>query len=164
VRFAKPQSRRDTKAWLDFYAGNDIEPAKPRVKRLDPELPTEEEEQIKYFVWVSRCRINNEPLAPHVYHVPNGGARTEWAGAALKRQGVRAGVPDINVDIPASPYHGLRIEMKRLGGTASANQITQLRHLNAMGYHAVVCQGFDAARRVTVDYLSACYQLTDPYR
>lgn len=47
-----------------------------------------------------------------IYAVPNGSARNIVTATNLKREGVKAGVPDIAVDVACGNYHGLKIEMK----------------------------------------------------
>ncbi len=49
-------------------------------------------------------------------HVPNEGLRTKRNGAALKRAGMKSGVPDILVFAPTSGFFGTAIELKKIGG------------------------------------------------
>ncbi len=44
--------------------------------------------------------------------MPNGGKRDKATAAVLKRQGVKAGVPDIMLPAARAGYHGLYIELK----------------------------------------------------
>lgn len=76
-------------------------------------------------------------------------------GYHLKQQGVRAGVPDLCLPIPANGYHGLFIEMKRAdGGTATTQQKKWLSLLNANGYRALVCHGANEAIDAIEAYLA----------
>lgn len=124
-------------------------------------VPLERQEQALYFQWADYVWIGNEPLRPHVYHVPNGGSRRPGERGALAGQGVSPGVPDINVDVPAGAFHGLRIEMKRIGEPPTEAQIEMIQHRRAMGYRALIAEGFDAARRETVKYLALGFVVTD---
>ena len=47
-----------------------------------------------------------------LFHVPNGGARGKAEAARMKRQGVKAGVPDLMLPVARGGYHGLFLEMK----------------------------------------------------
>ena len=66
----------------------------------------EAEEQAALFRWalLSRGRI---PELDLLFHIPNGGSRHPREAANLKRQGVKAGVPDLFLPIARGKYHGL---------------------------------------------------------
>lgn len=89
------------------------------------------------------------------YAIPNG--RTSMMeGLKYKRMGAKAGYPDVNVDFPVEPYHGLRIEFKRREkGIVSEAQQAWLDKLNRRGYLAVVAKGFDEAKIIMEDYLKS---------
>lgn len=123
--------------------------------------PLESQEQALYFRWLDYVTIDGEGLRAHCYAVPNGGARVATEGARLKGQGVTPGVADISIDVPAGSFHGLRIEMKRLGEKCTAEQIEHLALRRRMGYQALACQGFDEARRVTIVYLKQRWLVVD---
>lgn len=89
-----------------------------------------------------------------VFHIPNGGKRGKIEAARLKRQGVRAGVPDLCIPVPSKDKHGLFIEMKKSeGGKVSASQKVWLKILNDLGYQACVCKGYKEAIDVIESYL-----------
>lgn len=122
---------------------------------------SEDAHQVALFLWAGM----NEGLYPDLrklYAVPNGGQRNKIVAAKLKAQGVRAGVPDIQLDVARHGFHGLRIELKRpanktLGqraGTLSEEQRDRIADLRADGFRAEVCYGWEAARDVLVEYLS----------
>lgn len=91
-----------------------------------------------------------------LYHVPNGGHRARKTAAELARSGVRAGVPDYCLPVPRGGFHGLYVELKRLsGGRTSPEQREWLAMLQAQGYRAVVCRGWEQAWAVIRDYLAA---------
>lgn len=77
--------------------------------------------------------------------VPHGGLRSKATAGRLKAEGVRAGYPDLLIDLPRGGFHGLRIEMKAPQGRASKAQQGWIARLRAAGYCAVVCKGVDAA-------------------
>lgn len=87
--------------------------------------------------------------------MPNGGRRDAVTGARLKAEGVRAGVPDLCLPYPSGRWHGLYIELKAPGGSASPEQRRWLEALRACGYRAELCVGWQAAADVLTDYLTA---------
>jgi hypothetical protein len=54
----------------------------------------EADEQKKLFRWVDFMKTEY-PELDMMFHIPNGGSRNKLEAANLKKQGVRAGVPDI---------------------------------------------------------------------
>ncbi len=110
--------------------------------------PTELYEQIRLCVWLDKRGIR-------YYAVPNGGWRTMGEAVKFKRSGVKAGVPDLCIPYPVSPYHGLYIELKRISGSkTSPEQLSWLEFLNDKRYYAVVAKGFDEAVKVVEYYFS----------
>ena len=85
------------------------------------------------------------------FHIPNGGSRNKAEAKKLKRQGVRAGVPDLFFPVAKRGYHGLFIELKVGKNKATEKQLQWLDFLNGQGYKAVVCVGFDSAKE-TIDW------------
>lgn len=75
--------------------------------RLDDESGHQE----ALFSWAA-YRTEIMPELQYMYHVPNGGKRDKATAAVLKRQGVKAGVPDIMLPAARAGYHGLYIELK----------------------------------------------------
>ena len=95
------------------------------------------------------------PALELMYHVANGGSRNPVEARNLKLQGVKAGVPDICLPVPNGRFTALYIELKRPdGGRVSEEQRGWLAALNRAGNLAVVCHGWDEARRVIEEYLS----------
>ena len=88
-----------------------------------------------------------------MYHIPNEGKRSQSAGARLKREGLKPGVPDLCLPVARGTYHGMYIELKRIGETARKEQEQWITGLREQGYAAFVCQGWDSARRLIEDYL-----------
>ena len=117
-------------------------------------VASEEKEQDHLIEWWDRqCRVYGLPSFA-LYHVGNEGSGNAIRGARLKRMGVRAGCPDLLLDVPSGGHHGLRIEMKRRkGGRLSPQQREFLEYLESRGYAVAVCCGWDEARAVIQDYL-----------
>lgn len=110
-------------------------------------VPTEAEEQSAV---ISYCAFRHIP----VFHIPNGGSRNVAEARHLKAQGVKPGVPDLFIPVPGSRYAGLFVEMKAQKGRVSEYQKAWLNLLNRNGYRAVVCYGFDEARKILDDYFT----------
>jgi len=119
----------------------------PRKKRLAT-IPTENQEQTKLVVWMTKANITH-------FAIPNGGFRNANEAFNLKRTGVKSGIPDLCIPVPTSSYHGLYLELKRMsGGRVSDNQIFWIDYFNKVGYLAVVARGFDEAKKIITEYLN----------
>ena len=110
---------------------------------------TEQEVVIAWSMAHSACY----PALKLLYHVPNGGKRNAAEAARLKRQGVKAGVPDLVLPVPKEGYHGLYIEMKWGKNKTTDEQDWWLEKLAEMGYKTAVCYGAEAAMDLIADYL-----------
>lgn len=82
-----------------------------------------------------------------------GGKRDKRTAVALKRQGVKAGVPDICLPVERNGYHGLYIELKAGKNKATKSQEKWQKFLNSQGYYAVICYGWHEAAKVIEEYL-----------
>ena len=117
-------------------------------------MKTEDQDQAALIQWFDWWAPTN--LKERLFAVPNGGLRNVVVAKKLKAQGVRAGVPDLFLLVQRHGFHGLVIEMKReKGGRLSEEQAAWLEWLNEYGFMAVVCCGFEAAKKTIIDYLSA---------
>lgn len=99
-----------------------------------------------------------ELLGIPVYHVPNEGRRSIYAGAKLRRQGMRKGVPDLCVPVAKGRYHSLYIEMKDKGGKPTSEQVDWIYLLRGQGMCAAVCEGAGNAIALIDKYMA----LDDP--
>lgn len=94
-----------------------------------------------------------------IYAIPNGGKRNPKEAARLKRQGVKAGVSDLNLPLPVGEYAGLWIELKRpiVKGkpkpTVSSSQKEWGDLVEMAGHKFVVCFGKEEAKAAIKDYL-----------
>ncbi len=113
----------------------------------------EADEQTKLFNWIAfmRCRYSELDM---LYHIPNGGSRNLIEAANLKREGVRAGVPDLCLPVPSRGYHGLYIELKYGKNKPSENQKKWITNLRNQGYAAEVCYGWVEASETICRYLN----------
>lgn len=120
-----------------------------------PVIPLEEIEQEHVFLWASMEERAYPELAM-LYAIPNGGKRAIKTAVALKKQGVKRGVPDMCLPVPRGGFNGLYIELKRVkGGTVSDEQREWINALNAQGYRAVVCCGAQEAIKTIREYMGA---------
>lgn len=102
---------------------------------------TEQEAVIQWAKW----RAGEYPELSLLYHIPNGGSRNKAEAANLKRQGVRAGIPDLCLPVPSDGVHGLYIEMKYGKNKPTKEQKECMTKLNFFGYRAIVCYSADEA-------------------
>ena len=116
-------------------------------------IPHEANEQEALFDW-ARFMCGKYPELDLLYHIPNGGSRNRLEAANLKRQGVKAGVPDLCLPVARGRYHGLYIEMKYGKNKTSDEQDKWLDSLTKQGYAATVCYGWEKARELIVKYLN----------
>lgn len=101
------------------------------------------------------------PDVKYMFAIPNGGQRTPIAGAKLKAEGVKPGVPDILLPLRRKDdwwYSGLFIEMKkptyktRKDGGISVEQREYIAFLSLQGFKCVVCYTWKEARDEVIKY------------
>lgn len=119
-----------------------------------PTKPIQHEamEQEALFEWASYMRLQHPELSL-LFHIPNGGSRNKYEAMHLKRQGVKAGVPDLCLPVARGRFHGLYIEMKYGKNKPSDLQSTWLHALREQGYAAIVCCGWQQAKERILTYL-----------
>ena len=113
---------------------------------------TESDEQKAVIQWCILME-GRWPELEYIYHVPNGGSRNAREAANLKAQGVKPGVPDLELPVARGAYTGLHIELKHGKNTVSLEQKRWLRTLKKMGRCAVVCYEAEAAIKTIQEYL-----------
>lgn len=143
--------------------------ARQATLNLEPELLSEEDEHAAVMDWAIRHE-HEYPDLDLLYHIPNGGSRSavylpgvgckghriSLEGRRLKRLGVKPGVPDLHLPVSRQGYHSLYIEMKRVRDyRVSEDQRAVIDRLRAKGNRVEICAGFEAAKRVLIDYLGA---------
>lgn len=117
---------------------------------------SEATEQEALIVWCGWQQAKH-PELKLIYHIPNGGSRNTLEAANLKRQGVKAGVPDLCLPVARNGFHGLYIEMKYGKNKTTENQKEWLEDLTTQGYFTAVCYGAEEAKEIIAKYL----QLSD---
>ncbi|MBF0214202.1 MAG: VRR-NUC domain-containing protein [Magnetococcales bacterium] len=125
------------------------------MKRLSAPVPYEHVEQTHLFQWAAIPVVRQQyPELEMMFAIPNGGARTGIAGALMKAEGVKKGVPDILLPVKRGGHSGLFVEMKRRKhGVVSEDQNWWIANLEENGFMAVVVKGFDEARTMIEWYL-----------
>lgn len=114
--------------------------------------PLEHVEQSLFFQ-----RVELHPRYRHlpIFAIPNGGHRHKATAAKLKREGVKAGVPDIFVACACAGWNGLFIEMKRKGNKATPAQQQWHGVLISYGFAVETCysatEAFDVVARYVMD-------------
>ena len=115
-------------------------------------MPSEHDEQVALMAWCD-LMAGKHPELKMMFAIPNGGNRDARVGAALNREGVRAGVPDLFLPVARGGWHGCFIEMKKIDGKISLKQKAWIKNLRTYGYLAVVCYSAKEASEFILDYL-----------
>lgn len=102
--------------------------------------------------------VKQYPEVALAYHIPNGGKRNKAEAARLKRQGVKAGVPDICLPVARGGYHGMYIEMKYGRNRPTEAQEIWLEQLEKQGFYTAVCYSAGEA----IDKISAYMRMRKP--
>lgn len=126
---------------------------------IENSKPHKDGHQEALFSWAA-YRTEIMPELQYMYHVPNGGKRDKATAAVLKRQGVKAGVPDIMLPAARAGYHGLYIELKAGENTTTKKQKEWLEYLRQQGYYTAVCYGWQPAAQLIEQYLLHSDELT----
>lgn len=119
-----------------------------RNVRIDNEAGAQE----TLFQW-TEFQTNKYPELRLLYHIPNGGKRDKATAINLKRQGVKAGVPDLFLPVARGGFFGLYIELKVGKNKATALQKEWMAELNKQNYKAVVCYGWQEAAKELINYI-----------
>lgn len=119
---------------------------------------SEQQEQTALIKWTQQPSVRQlYPELKFLFHIPN--ERSDKIQAALlKRMGVKPGVPDLLLPVPSGGHHGLFVEMKKVGGRVSDDQLWWLEHMKTNGYAAAVCYGWQQAVEVLTWYLNLSKQ------
>ena len=112
----------------------------------------EAQEQKAIFQWIFYNTVKY-PELQLLFHIPNGGYRNRNEAVNLKRQGVKAGVPDLFLPVSRNKYHGLFIELKAKDGKATKEQQEWITNLRVQSYAAEVCHEWREAVECLCRYL-----------
>lgn len=116
------------------------------------------------FIWAA-WNSGRYPELKWLHSNQTGAKMTPATAGKMKAEGMRAGVPDIYLDVPLGGYHGLRIELKvpeqrnakgtiiKRKGVCSPEQLEWLAHYAESGFCAHVCYGWEHSIQVIEHYL-----------
>lgn len=134
------------------------------ARRLEGAAPTEHDEQVALFAWAAENEAAHPELA--MLHATPNGAKVPYTRdskgrtfspqrVALVAEGLRAGYPDVSLDVARGRFHGLRIELKRADrrNHATPEQEEWIARLRHYGYCACVCYGAGEAINCIMGYL-----------
>ena len=139
-------------------------PKKAAKTRQD--VPTESQEQQAVITWWNAYAPTVGLDYRLLVAIPNGSVLAGDAGrramqsARLKREGMRAGYPDLQLDVKRGFYGGLKIEMKRQfwreipSDKHYAEQKEYLKLLHDSGYRCITAAGADVAINAIMYYVS----------
>lgn len=132
--------------------------------------------QRSFIQWIGNAKTDTDrfPDLDMLFAVPNGanlntgkGRKSKAAainqGAKLKKEGVRAGIPDLMLPVPRTPFHGLFIEFKRpkvehedgsisRKGIQTTAQKKYMDRLGRLGYKVLIAYKWSEARDAILDY------------
>ena len=129
------------------------------------ELVYEYKMQIDIINETHFIKYKNGYVFDYIHHTPNGGNRSKSEGARFKKMGVKAGYPDLSIDIVTKEFAGLRIELKRGSkGEISDDQKDMLNLLNEEGYYAVICSSVLEATDTIRRYITGEIKKGNPAR
>lgn len=117
-------------------------------------IPSEAQEQAAVIKWWRYVYNLYGVPEDTLIHIANEGSGSVSRGKLLKKLGVRPGVADLFLSVARGNYHGLWIEMKRLGGRLRPEQRAFLENMQGQGYDTAVCHGAEAARLKIAAYLT----------
>ena len=120
----------------------------------------EDDEQKNLMQWARVARFRGILVADYLIAIPNGGKRNVKEAGRLKAQGVKAGVSDLFLALPANGFCGLWVELKAprtatsKAGKPSQAQLDWLDRMAQVGYAAQLCYGWEAAKQTIQEYLA----------
>ena len=110
---------------------------------------TESAHQKALFAFLA---LQSDPRLELAFAIGNGGKRDKVTAARMKAEGVKAGVWDIFLPVPAGEWCGLFIEMK-VGNNKLTKEQREFRD-SLYGYYAFkVCYTWGEAAKVLMEYV-----------
>lgn len=130
---------------------------------------TELAEQMALFAWIAFNK-RQYPVLSLLFAIKNEEkSGSKVVGGRFKASGVKSGVHDLmlpvgNFEVVEGryiPFNGLFIEMKKLDGSPSKEQLEFGEAVEANGYAWEVCYGWEHAVRVLIAYLEGRFVQKD---
>ncbi len=137
---------------VDIETTGPESPLRELAKKRRPPRALEHQHQVALMQWVEK-NLDRYPELEGLNAIPNGGKRTIVVAKKLKAEGVKAGYPDLVLDVARGSYHGWKGELKVRGGRVKPEQADWHERLRRQGYRVDVRIGWEAMRDALVDYL-----------
>lgn len=118
----------------------------------------------KYREYLDQCAIvewfdTQYPGYKQLLHFSGGGQNLgAQAGVRLRKMGYRPGTTDLHLLLRTKAYGALFIELKTESGVVTPPQRDMINLLNAEGYRAVVCRGFEEAKQELTAYVNQYHE------
>ena len=93
------------------------------------------------------------PQLAYLFHVPNGGRRNVIEAQRMKREGVKAGVPDYLLPWRVGDRVGVAFELKSLTGRITNDQVWWLSHYANQGWLSFIARDWQVAASTLENYL-----------
>lgn len=130
-------------------------PAKP-TEHYHKRTPAQLEHEIQ-AAFVDTCallaELGKRPELATLYAIPNGGHRHPAVGGKLKREGVKAGMPDLHLPVPRGAWASLYLEVKVPGKDFEKHQRARADELRAWRNVVVLCHSVGELLAATEAYL-----------
>lgn len=114
-------------------------------------VPREHQEATAFMDMV-RLHEHAHPDLRWLFAVPNGGYRNPITAKKMRAEGCRPGVYDYCWPLRTQRYPGLFLELKRLTGKPSPEQVEFGAWAAAQGYRVAVCKGWIEAWGCVCEY------------
>lgn len=122
----------------------------------------EDDFQAAVMKWANLYRMpdhedleKNSKLSDYLFAVPNGGKRNVREAARLKRQGVKAGVHDLMLNIARNCYYGLDMELKIGTNKLTPKQVEWRDRMTRAGRLTAVCYDIDQVKEIIDEYIKS---------
>ena len=117
-------------------------------------IPYEHQEQSMVREWAEIQSRSAHPEFFLLHAIPNGCGVHAATVMKMLAEGLKSGVPDLNLPVACRSYHGLWIEMKRRDvNVVDWNQYVWLTKLHGEGQFVEVCRSSEEAIRVLEWYV-----------
>lgn len=109
---------------------------------------------LEHDLQVVLCKYMDLKKIPY-FSIPNGGKRNLITAKKLKAEGVKAGVSDLFIYLPASGYHGLFVEVKYGKNKQQQSQIEFQSKVEKNGYKYILVYSLEDLINGINNYVSA---------
>ena len=125
-----------------------------RVAGKEDVAMSEHAHAVALMNWVHLYAVRQWPGIALMFHIPNEAKRSFVTAARLKAEGMKPGIPDYFLPVARDQFHGMFLELKKIGEKPTLEQAKALGELQGMGYYSTCERGWIAAAGALVEYLS----------